>query len=95
MPLVFTDTVTFPGAFPLAGFTESQLPPDAAAVKADVTPAMASVCEAGLPPPAESVKLKDAGVIVREVDAADTVKVTGIVLGPPVEPDAVIVTEPV
>jgi len=32
MPAVFTDTLTLPGAVPLAGLTASQAPPETAAV---------------------------------------------------------------
>jgi hypothetical protein len=93
-PVVFTDTFTLPGAVPPAGLTESHWPPEAVAVKLSDAPAIAMLCAAGAEPPVWYAKLSEAGLTVSVGAAAVTLKVTGTVFGLPVEPAAVIVTEP-
>ena len=90
-----TLTVTLPGVVPLAGLTESQLPPlvvAAVAVKLidPGVPVTLMLWVAGAGPPCTCEKVSDAGVAAS--DPAPTVKLTGTVTG--VAPGAVMVMVP-
>ena len=52
------------------------------------------LCAAGAVPPIWEAKVSEEGLTVRVGAADDTFKVTGTVFGLPVEPAAVMVTEP-
>ena len=87
---MFTETL----ALPETVLTESHVPPDAAAVKVLATPLMLRVCATGAVPPIWNAKESEAGLTVRVGAPCVTFKVTGTVFGLPLEPAAVIVTEP-
>jgi len=94
MAAVITETLTLPDLPPLVGVTESHAPPEADALKLLATPPIASVCDAGGVLPIWKAKVSEEGVTVRVGGAGVTVKVTGTVFGLPVEPGAVMVTDP-
>ncbi len=77
-----------------AAVAVSHVPPETAAVNVLFTPLTDSVCAAGAVPPICQAKLSAAGLTVKVGAEVETVRVTGTVLGLPVEPGAVIVTEP-
>jgi hypothetical protein len=93
-----TETETFPGAVPLAGVAESQVPPlvvDAVVVKGNDAGELvtATVCAAGTGPPASWMKLRVA--VGAEIEPGVTTTWTPMVAGLFPAPGDVTVTEPV
>jgi len=82
-PLGFTDTTTLPGVCPDPGLTDSQLPPDALAVKLAAEPLVNTemLCGVGAPLPTGTLKLNVFGDTVNAA-AVLIVKLTAPVVPP-------------